>query len=116
MLGVGICLLPLGLGAPAWLGVTSFALAGVSWAPYQATAMALFQRVAPAGRLAPVLAANSAVALLAAPAGVAAGGVLVGWWGAQVTLLASGLATITLGLGAALLVRTRSARATAGSW
>lgn len=86
---VGITLLPLGLGAPTPVSVLCFALGGVTWAPYLATSMALYQRTAPAGQLSQVLAADSAIALLSAPAGISLGGLLVVHWGAQNILLIS---------------------------
>ncbi|GAA3636291.1 MFS transporter [Kineosporia mesophila] len=109
---VGLCLLPLGLDAPTPLPIIGFALIGVSWAPYQATSVALYQRIAPPEGLAQVLGVHSAVALLAVPAGVAAGGLLVDPWGAQTVLLVCAVGLITLPAVAAFgRVRTKRASA-----
>ncbi|MCD5311198.1 MFS transporter [Kineosporia babensis] len=114
VLVVGLCLLPLGIGAATTPSIVCFALVGVSWAPYQATSMALYQRIAPPERLAQVLAADSGIALLLVPAGIAAGGVLVEGIGAQATLLTCALGLILLASTAAalLLIRPRSAQPT----
>jgi MFS transporter, DHA3 family, macrolide efflux protein len=103
----GAAMLPLGLGAPTALALTSFALAGAIWAPYMSTSMALFQRSTPTDRLAPVLAANSTILVLAVPFGTILGGPLVTAIGAGPTLLICALATITLGATAAMLTFTR---------
>ncbi|WP_327001560.1 MFS transporter [Dactylosporangium sp. NBC_01737] len=107
VLAFGAAMLPLGLGAPTVLAVTSFALAGCVWAPYMSTSMALFQRTTPAGDLPQVLAANGSVLVLAVPVGTVLGGPLVAGLGARETLLVCALATIVLGLLAALLVVRR---------
>ncbi len=101
VLVAGLCLLPLGIGAPRAICVLCFALVGVSWPPYQATSMALYQRTAPPGPLPQVLASVSAVMLLGGPAGVAAGGLLVAAWGARSTLLTCAVMLIAVALGAA---------------
>lgn len=110
VLVVGLCLLPLGTGAPTPTSIICFALAGVAWAPYQATSMALYQRIAPAGRLAPVLAAESGIHLLSAPAGIAVGGLLVEAVGARNALLACAAGTITLALTALAVLWIRPSR------
>ena len=104
VLVAGLCLLPLGLGAATPASMVGFALVGLSWAPYQATSIALYQRLAPADRLAQVLAADSAVALLAVPAGTAVGGLAVEYGGAQGTLLVCATALVGLAGVAALLL------------
>ena len=64
----------------------------------------------PPAALAEVIAARSSLLILASPLGTALGGPIVAALGARGTLLASALATITLGLmTAAVLARTRSA-------
>jgi len=100
VLGVGFALLPLGLGAPGWLALTGFALAGFVWAPYMPTAMALFQRTTPPAQLPQVLAANSTVLVVALPLGTALGGLLVSTVGARTTFLVVAIGTILLGAGA----------------
>jgi DHA3 family macrolide efflux protein-like MFS transporter len=99
----GLCLLPLGVGAPTPVSIGGFALMGASWGPYQATSMALYQRISRPGQLPQVLASASAVALLTGPAGVAVGGLLVAGWGARTTLLTCAIVLIGVALTAALL-------------
>ncbi len=97
---VGLTLLPLGLGAPTAVSMVSFALGGVVWAPYLSTSMALYQRTSPPGQLPQVLAANSAVTLLASPLGTAVGGFFVSAWGAQDALLFNSLMLMAVALAA----------------
>jgi DHA3 family macrolide efflux protein-like MFS transporter len=106
----GAAMLPLGLGAPTTLALAGFTLAGAIWAPYTATSMALFQRGIPAERLAPVLAANGTVLVLAVPLGTVLGGPLVGALGARGTLLACAVATMALGATAAGLIAVTRGR------
>jgi DHA3 family macrolide efflux protein-like MFS transporter len=110
VLGVGVALLPLGLGAPGWLALAGFAAAGFVWAPYLPTAMALFQRTASPAQLPVVLAANSAVLVVALPLGTALGGVLVATIGARATILVVAVGTIALGLAGVLGTAGRRAR------
>ncbi len=70
----GLAMLPFGLGAPVAVSLVSFALAGLSWAPYMSTSMALFQRSTSTANLPRVLAANGAVFVLAGPIGTVLGG------------------------------------------
>ena len=114
VLGVGVALLPLGLGAPGWLALAGFAVAGFVWAPYLPTAMALFQRTATPAELPQVLAANSAVLVVALPLGTALGGALVSTVGPRSTLLVVAVGTILLGAGAMLLAVRPMAAGTAG--
>jgi hypothetical protein len=104
--GWGIALLPLGLGAPLGVSLVAFAAGGLIYAPYNSLAVTVFQDATPPGRLAAVLAARSAVLIVAAPLGTALGGPLVTALGAQDTLLASSLATVAL----AVLAMAGSAR------
>lgn len=90
-------------------------LAGVVWAPFMPTSMALYQRGTPADRLAPVLAANGSVLVVAVPLGTVLGGPLVTAIGARETLLAIAVATLALGAGTALLVIRSSRRRVTGS-
>jgi predicted MFS family arabinose efflux permease len=108
VLTAGLCLLPLGIDAPRAASVLCFAVVGVSWPPYQATSMALYQRIAPPGQLPQVLAAASAVALLAGPAGVAVGGLLVAVRGPRTTLLSCAIVLIAVAVTAAVLSTRQS--------
>ncbi|MFG3557611.1 MFS transporter [Micromonospora sp. NPDC047557] len=101
VIGFGVAMLPLGLGAPIGLSLPAFAVAGLIWAPYMSTSMALFQRSASTEQLPAVLAANGAVLVLAVPLGTMLGGPLVGAIGARPTLLLCAVAIVTLGLVAA---------------
>lgn len=110
VIAFGAAMLPLGLGAPTALALTSFALAGAIWAPYMSTSMALYQRRTPAEHLAQVLAANGSILVLAVPLGTILGGPLVTALGAAQTLLICATATITLGATAAGMLAVRRAR------
>ncbi|PWR08253.1 MFS transporter [Micromonospora acroterricola] len=109
VVGIGVAMLPLGLGAPVGLSLPAFALAGLIWAPYMSTSMALFQRSTSTAQLPAVLAANGAILVLAVPLGTMLGGPLVGVIGARQTLLLSAAATVALGLiaGGLTLLRPR---------
>ncbi|MFI7659336.1 MFS transporter [Micromonospora parva] len=98
VVGFGITMLPLGLGAPLGVSLPAFALAGLIWAPYMSTSMALFQRSTPIAQLPAVLAANGAVLVLAVPLGTMLGGPLVGAIGARPTMLLCATAIVTVGL------------------
>ncbi|MGC4803842.1 MFS transporter [Micromonospora sp. DT233] len=100
VVGFGVVMLPLGLDTPIGLSLPAFALAGLIWAPYTSTSMALFQRTTTAN-LPQALAANSAVTVLAVPLGTMLGGPLTTGIGARPTLLLCAAATITLGVVAA---------------
>jgi predicted MFS family arabinose efflux permease len=104
VLASGTAMLPLGLGAPAPVALAGVAVAGIVWAPFMPTTMALYQRRTPADRLAPVLAANGSVLEVAVPLGTVLGGPLVTALGAQLTLLAIALATLALGVVTAVAV------------
>ncbi|WP_189196506.1 MFS transporter [Micromonospora fulviviridis] len=102
VVGFGVAMLPLGLGAPVGLSLPAFALAGLVWAPYMSTSMALFQRSTSAAGRPQALAANSAVLVLAVPLGTMLGGPLTTGIGARRTLLLCAAGTIALGLAAGL--------------
>ncbi|WP_433393960.1 MFS transporter [Micromonospora sp. KLBMP9576] len=113
VVGFGAAMLPLGLGAPIGLSLPAFALAGLIWAPYMSTTMALFQRGTTITTLPQVLAANGAVTVLAVPLGTMLGGPLVATIGARETLLLCAASTAALGLIAAgVLVLWRRPAAT----
>ncbi|MGC5022302.1 MFS transporter [Micromonospora sp. DT47] len=98
VVGFGLTMLPLGLGAPPGLSLLSFAVGGAIWAPYVPTAMALFQRSTTAANRTQVLAANGAVTVVAVPAGTMLGGPLVSALGARKALLFCAIAIITFGV------------------
>ena len=110
VLAFGAAMLPLGLGAPAGIALTSFALAGTIWAPYMSTSVALIQRSTPRDRLAQVLAANGSILVLSVPLGTVLGGPLVTAIGARETLLVCAIATLALGATAAGLIALKSVR------
>lgn len=101
VLGWGVSLLPLGLGAPVWVSIAAFGAGGLIYAPYQATSMALFQRAVPTDRLPAVLAARGVATVLSTPVGTVLGGPLLALAGPRGALLVSALATIALGVTAA---------------
>ncbi|PWU60060.1 MFS transporter [Micromonospora globispora] len=98
VLGFGAAMLPLGLGAPIGVSLPAFALAGLIWAPYRSTSMALFQRTCTTSELSQVLSANGAVTVLAVPLGTMLGGPLVTAIGARDTLFLCATATVALGV------------------
>ncbi|WCN80735.1 MFS transporter [Micromonospora sp. LH3U1] len=115
VVGFGVAILPLGLGAPVGLSLPAFALAGLIWAPYMATSMALFQRSTSTTQLPAVLAANGAILVLAVPLGTMLGGPLVGAIGARPALLLCAVAIVALGLIAGgFAISRRSARSPGG--
>jgi MFS family permease len=93
--GWGACLLPFAV-APIPVTVISFALGGLIYGPFIPLTYALFQSTTPATNLPEVLAARSAVVMIATPLGMAIGGPLVASLGATGTLVASGAATVLL--------------------
>jgi MFS family permease len=110
VVGWGAALVPLGLLHVTVIALASFALGGFLYAPYTALSATLFQEHSPPALLSQVLAAHSALTVLAAPLGTALGGPLVALIGAPNTLLASGAATILLGLIAAVWFAWNSRR------
>ncbi|MFD9307996.1 MFS transporter [Streptomyces sp. NPDC060048] len=113
VIGFGAALLPMGLGAPTAVVLVSFGLAGLIWAPYAATSTVLFQRAATPQQLPQVLAARGTVMIVSVPLGNMIGGPLSTAIGARQTLLASAIATVLLGLAAAVVVLLRRGRAAA---
>lgn len=96
--GWGVTLVPFGLGAPASVSVTCFALGGMIYGPFTALSFTLFQDRTPAAWLTTVLAARSAALLTAAPVGTAFGGPLTAAFGPGLVLAASGGMTIALAI------------------
>jgi predicted MFS family arabinose efflux permease len=107
VLAFGAAMLPLGLGAPTAISVTCFAFAGMIWAPYMPTSVALFQRSTTTAKLPQVLAANGSITVLSVPLGTVLGGPLVAAIGASDTLVVCALATLALGVVAAGLLALR---------
>jgi hypothetical protein len=107
VIGWGLAIVPLGLPTPLWAGLAAFFAGAVIWGPWMSLSMAVLQDASPPGALAQVIAARSSLLILASPLGTALGGPIVAALGARGTLLASGLATIALGLVATAVLLTR---------
>jgi DHA3 family macrolide efflux protein-like MFS transporter len=106
----GAAMLPLGLGVPAVVSLVGFAVAGLFWAPYMSTSMALFQGSTTVAELPAVLAANGAVTVMAVPLGTMLGGPIVTAVGPRTTLLLCATTTIAVGLTAAGIFLGRRGR------
>lgn len=100
--GWGACLLPFGF-APVAVTLAAFAIGGLIYGPFIPLTYALFQSSTTAANLPFVLAARSAVVMVATPLGTAVGGPLVGSLGASGTLAVSGIATVVLAAVASVL-------------
>jgi MFS family permease len=100
--GWGACLLPFAF-APIAVTLAAFAIGGLIYGPFIPLTYALFQSSTTAANLPFVLAARSAVVMVATPLGTAIGGPLVGSLGASATLAVSGIATVGLAIAAAIL-------------
>jgi MFS family permease len=100
--GWGACLLPFAF-APIPVTLVAFAIGGLIYGPFIPLTYALFQSTTTAANLPLVLAARSAIVMVATPLGTAIGGPLVGQLGASGTLAASGLATVLLAAAASVL-------------
>jgi MFS transporter, DHA3 family, macrolide efflux protein len=112
VIGWGLAIVPLGLPTPLWAGLAAFFAGAVIWGPWLSLSMAVLQDASPPGALAQVIAARSSLLILASPLGTALGGPIVAVLGARGTLLASAVATITLGLvTTAVLARARARKA-----
>jgi MFS family permease len=109
VIGWGLAIVPLGLHAPLWAGLAAFFAGAVIWGPWMSLSMAVLQDASPPGALAQVIAARSSLLILAAPLGTAFGGPIVAALGARGTLLASGVATIGLGLVTTAVLLRRAA-------
>jgi predicted MFS family arabinose efflux permease len=95
--GWGACLLPFAFAPPA-VTLACFALGGLIYGPFIPLTYALLQSSVPGDRLPMVLAARSAIVMVASPLGTAAGGPIVGALGPARTLTASGTATVVLAI------------------
>jgi MFS family permease len=93
--GWGACLVPFAF-APVGATLVCFALGGLIYGPFIPLTYALFQSLAGPAELPSVLAALSAVTIVASPLGTAVGGPLIAWLGAAGTITASGAATVAL--------------------
>jgi MFS family permease len=107
VIGWGLTLLPFGLDMPAPVTVACFTLGGVIYGPFVALSVTLMQAKSPPEHLAAMLAARSAALLTASPLGTALGGPLTTALGPRATLGGSGLATVVLGVVAAILLLVR---------
>jgi predicted MFS family arabinose efflux permease len=97
VVGWGACLLPFAF-APAGVTLACFAVGGLIYGPFIPLTYALLQSSAPSVNLPMVLAARSAIVMVASPLGAAAGGPVVATLGAAWTLTASGAATVALAI------------------
>ena len=93
--GWGACLLPFAF-SPVGVTLACFALGGLIYGPFIPLTYALFQSATTSAKLPAILAVRSAIIMVAAPLGTAAGGPIVGALGAAQTLTVSGAATILL--------------------
>ncbi|MFF8957564.1 MFS transporter [Streptomyces sp. NPDC014894] len=109
VIGFGIFLLPVGLGAFTPVAMASFALAGLVWPPYSSLSTTLVQRAARGPELAQVLAVNSSVRVVSVPLGTALGGPLVAAFGSGRTLQISAVGILALGIASALALGLRTA-------
>lgn len=100
--GWGACLLPF-VFAPAWMTLACFAVGGLIYGPFIPLTYTLLQSSVPGVKLPVVLAARSAVIMIASPLGTAVGGPVVAGLGAARTLTASGAATVGLAIVTGLL-------------
>ncbi|MFC7757575.1 hypothetical protein ACFQY4_05545 [Catellatospora bangladeshensis] len=82
--------------------MAGLAVGGLVYGPFPAFNITLFQSAASPADLPAVLAARGSIMTAAVPVGAALGGPLVTWLGPDGTLLASGAATVTLAVLAAL--------------
>jgi hypothetical protein len=111
--GWGACLLPFAF-APAGVTMAFFAAGGLIYGPFIPLTYALLQSSAQGASLPMVLAARSAIIMVASPLGTAAGGPIVATLGAAWTLTASGIATIALAVIAGMLWMRRKRPSPAG--
>ena len=93
--GWGACLVPFAL-APVPVTIGCLAIGGLIYGPFIPLTYAMFQSSTTTGNLPSMLAARSALTVIATPLGTVVGGPLVGAIGAAATLAASGVATIVL--------------------
>ena len=107
--GWGACLVPFAF-APAAVTLACFAVGGIVYGPFIPLTYSLLQSITTTANLPRVLAARSAVLVVAAPLGTAMGGAVVAGLGARRTLGASGAATVLLAALAAAVWNSRWSR------
>ena len=107
--GWGACLVPFAF-APATATLVCFAVGGIVYGPFVPLTYSLLQSITTTANLPRVLAARSAVLVVAAPLGTAIGGAVVAGLGARRTLGASGAATVVLAALATAVWRSRWSR------
>lgn len=112
-LSAGACLLPFAF-TPAGVTLVCFAVGGLIYGPFIPLTYTLLQSSAPGANLPVVLAARSAIVMVASPFGTAAGGPVVGALGAAWTLTASGAATVALAIISGMLWARRERRCRTG--
>ncbi len=105
IIGWGAALLPLGLTDSVLPGLIGFSVGGVIYGPFTAICTALFQRSSPTHLLSRVLATRSALTTPSTALGTLIGGPIVAGIGGRLTLLASALLTIALGIAVAVASR-----------
>lgn len=110
VVGWGLCLLPLGLGLPRPVSLAAFALGAFVYAPYLAVTTGLIQRLSPPALLPRVLALRSAFLGFSVPLGAVLAGPVVVAVGARPTILGAAVATVAVGLAAAVLALRVSRR------
>jgi predicted MFS family arabinose efflux permease len=103
--GWGACLIPFTF-APVPVTVACLAFGGLIYGPFIPLTYAIFQSATTTENLPSLLAARSALTVVATPLGTVVGAPLVGAAGAAATLTASGAATILLAAGTAVLWRS----------
>jgi hypothetical protein len=106
-----------GLLGAYWTSFGAGALvAALIYGPFIPLTYALLQSSATSANLPAVLAARSAIIMVAAPLGTAAGGSVVGTFGAAQTLTASGAATVLLAVTTGAIWARRSGQLRRSSW
>jgi predicted MFS family arabinose efflux permease len=108
--GWGACLIPFAL-APVPVTIACLALGGLIYGPFIPLTYAMFQSATTTANLPSMLAARSALTVLATPLGTVVGGPVVGAVGAAATLAASGATTILLAAATTFVWRGHLARA-----
>ncbi|MFJ5228508.1 MFS transporter [Kitasatospora sp. NPDC088391] len=111
----GLAMLPFALTAGPVPSLLGFALAGVAYGPYSALSLTIVQDRSPARALTGVLAARSALLVLASPLGTALGTVLLARTGARALLVGSGGAMVLTAAAGGFALAVRRGRGRQGS-
>jgi MFS family permease len=98
IIGWGTALLPLGLSDAVLPGLIGFGVGGLIYGPFTAISTTLFQHTSPPHLLSRVLATRTALTTPSTALGTLLGGPVVGVIGGRLTLLASALLTVALGV------------------